>query len=30
MLKRVHKSIGPLDVDFDATLQAFTGEAALY
>jgi hypothetical protein len=30
MLKRVHKSIGPLDVDFDATLQAFTGEAGIY
>ena len=30
MTKRAHKAIRPLDADFDATLQAFTSEAAIY
>jgi hypothetical protein len=30
MLKEAHRSLAPLDVDFDATLHAFTGEAAIY
>ena len=30
LLTRAHTSIHPLDGDFDATLQAFTGEASSY